>query len=76
MTPRRQLWSFRPADQRLRKPEYPGVETRQSKYKHKLNREALRSLQVWVMQYHTSWGSNEETLENYAEYLGRSKNKK
>ena len=34
-----------------------------------LNREALRSLQDWVMQYHTYWGSEEETLENYAQYL-------
>ena len=35
-----------------------------------LNREALRSLQEWLMQYHTYWGSEEETLENYARYLG------
>jgi len=36
-----------------------------------LNRESLRGLQDWLMQYHTYWGSNEETLENYAQYLGR-----
>jgi len=36
-----------------------------------LNRESLRGLQDWLMQYHTYWGSNEETLENYAQYLSR-----
>ena len=36
-----------------------------------LNRESLRGLQDWLMQYHTYWGSNEETLENYAQYLNR-----
>ena len=36
-----------------------------------LNRESLRGLQDWLMQYHTYWGSNEESLENYAQYLGR-----
>ena len=36
-----------------------------------LNRKSLRGLQEWVNQYHTYWGSDEETLENYAEYLGR-----
>jgi len=36
-----------------------------------LNRESLRVLQDWLMQFHTYWGSNEETLENYAQYLGR-----
>ena len=40
------------------------------------NRESLRGLQDWLMQYHTYWGSNEETLENYAQYLGREKTKK
>jgi DNA-binding transcriptional ArsR family regulator len=42
-----------------------------------LNRESLSCLQDWLMQYHTYWGSNEETLENYAQYLGReyTKNK-
>ena len=35
-----------------------------------LKRDSLRSLQDWLMQYHTYWGSNEETLENYAQYLG------
>ena len=36
-----------------------------------LNRESLRGLQDWVMHYHTYRGSNEETLENYAQYLGK-----
>ncbi|MBN4081235.1 winged helix-turn-helix transcriptional regulator [Caldithrix abyssi] len=36
-----------------------------------LNRESLRGNQDWLMQFHTYWGSEEETLENYAQYLGR-----
>ncbi len=36
-----------------------------------LNRAALRGLQDWVMQYHTYWGNDEATLENYAHYLRR-----
>ena len=40
-----------------------------------LNRESLRGLQDWLMQYHTYWGSNEETLENYAQYLSRENQK-
>ena len=36
-----------------------------------LNRNSLRGLQDWLNQYHTYWGSNEETLENYAQYLGK-----
>lgn len=40
-----------------------------------LNRESLRGLQDWLMQYHTYWGSNEETLENYAQYLSRKNQK-
>jgi len=35
-----------------------------------LNRESLRGLQDWLMQFHTYWGSDKETLENYARYLG------
>ena len=41
-----------------------------------LNRESLRGLQDWLVQFRTYWGSNEETLENYAQYLGRDKTKK
>ncbi len=36
-----------------------------------LNRKSLRGLQDWLLQYHTYWGSDEETLENYARYLSR-----
>ncbi len=36
-----------------------------------LKRESLRGLQDWLSQYHAYWGSDEETLENYAQYLGR-----
>jgi DNA-binding transcriptional ArsR family regulator len=41
-----------------------------------LNRQSLRGLQDWVMQYHTYWGSDEATLENYAQYLGVDHTKK
>jgi DNA-binding transcriptional ArsR family regulator len=41
-----------------------------------LNRASLRVLQDWLMQYHAYWGSDEETLENYAQYVGREKGKK
>ena len=34
-----------------------------------LNRKSLRGLQDWLLQYHPYWGSDEETLENYAQYL-------
>ena len=36
-----------------------------------LSRGPLRDLQTWINQYHTYWGSDEETLENYVHYLGR-----
>ena len=36
-----------------------------------LNRQSLCVLQDWVAQYHPYWGSDQETLENYAHYLGR-----
>lgn len=35
-----------------------------------LKRESLSDLQDWLMQFHTYWGSEEETLENYAQWLG------
>lgn len=38
-----------------------------------LNRESLRGLQDWLMQYHPYWGNDEESLENYAEYLKKKK---
>jgi DNA-binding transcriptional ArsR family regulator len=36
-----------------------------------LNRESIGDLQDWLMQFHTYWGSNKESLENYAQYLGK-----
>lgn len=41
-----------------------------------LNRQSLRSLQQWLMQYQTHWGSGSETLENYAQYLKQTKSRK
>lgn len=41
-----------------------------------LNRESLRVLQDWLMQYHPYWGTNEESLENYAHYLSREKSER
>lgn len=41
-----------------------------------LNRESLRGLQDWLMQYDTYWGSNKETLENYAQYLEKENKKR
>lgn len=40
-----------------------------------LNRESLRGLQDWLMQYHTYSGNNEETLDNYAENSAGKKTK-
>lgn len=36
-----------------------------------INRDSLGGVQEWLSQFHTYWGSNEETLENYAQYLSR-----
>jgi DNA-binding transcriptional ArsR family regulator len=41
-----------------------------------LNRDSLHGVQDWVMQYHTYWGNDEATLENYAQYLGVDQTKK
>jgi DNA-binding transcriptional ArsR family regulator len=41
-----------------------------------LKRESLRALQDWLMQYHTYWGSDKETLKNYANYLKDKKSMK
>src|SRR5882724_110538 len=38
-----------------------------------LNKKSLRGLQDWLIQYHTYWGSDEETLENYSGYLEKVK---
>lgn len=34
-----------------------------------LERGPLRRLQAWADQFHPWWGTEEESLENYAEYL-------
>lgn len=36
-----------------------------------LNRDSLSALQQWLMQYHTYWGENSETLENYSQFLNK-----
>jgi DNA-binding transcriptional ArsR family regulator len=36
-----------------------------------LNKDSLYSLQKWLMQYHTYWGSNDATLENYTQYVSK-----
>lgn len=30
-----------------------------------LNKKTFRTLQRWIIQYHTEWGNDEESLENY-----------
>ena len=39
-----------------------------------LNKATLSKLQGWLMQYHTYWGNQEETLENYVAGIERSDN--
>lgn len=34
-----------------------------------INRQALQSLQAWLMQYQPYWGNDKETLENYEQFL-------
>jgi DNA-binding transcriptional ArsR family regulator len=41
-----------------------------------INRQALRGLQEWLMQYQPYWGNDKETLENYEEYLKGGEKKK
>ena len=36
-----------------------------------LERAPLVGLQGWIDQFHPWWGTEAETLENYAEYLGK-----
>ena len=36
-----------------------------------LDRSAMRGLQQWLAQFHTYWGSEEQTLANYTDYLDR-----
>ena len=35
-----------------------------------LDRSSLRGLQDWLAQYHAYWGSERETLGNYARFVG------
>ena len=41
-----------------------------------LNRTSIRFLQEWLTQYHTYWGSDGETLENYTTFLMKTKTRK
>ena len=34
-----------------------------------LERASLRALQYWLAEFHAYWGTGEETLENYANYI-------
>ncbi len=36
-----------------------------------LEREPLKLLQEWIDRFHPWWGTDEESLENYAEYLSK-----
>jgi DNA-binding transcriptional ArsR family regulator len=36
-----------------------------------LDRHSMRSLQQWLAQFHTYWGSEDESLANYADHLTR-----
>lgn len=40
-----------------------------------LNKQKLLKVQNWLMQYHTYWGNDKETFENYANYLSNKKTK-
>ena len=41
-----------------------------------LNKATLKVLQDWLAQYHTHWGNQEETLENYVAGIKGSKGSK
>jgi hypothetical protein len=36
-----------------------------------LDRGAMRGLQQWLAQFHTYWGSEDQTLANYTDHLNR-----
>jgi len=40
-----------------------------------LDRRGLDALRTWSAQYHTYWGSNHETLDNYVASLAQESNK-
>jgi DNA-binding transcriptional ArsR family regulator len=41
-----------------------------------LRREPLRRLQTWVDQFHPEWGTDEESLDSYADHLDRQRTPK
>lgn len=41
-----------------------------------LNRKTLLSLQNWLMEFQAHWGTDRESLTNYAEFLSEKKIKK
>jgi len=41
-----------------------------------LNKQTLRKLQDWLMQYHAYWGNDNDTFENYVDYLTNEKRTK
>jgi len=53
--------------------EHAGVVTRRKLGRTNvltLDRSSLRGLQNWLAQYHAYWGSERETLDNYARFVG------
>lgn len=40
-----------------------------------INRQALIGLQNWLAQYQAYWGTDEETLENYTQYVAKKETK-
>ncbi len=41
-----------------------------------LSKKGLRGLQDWLMRFQTHWGNDQETLENYNNYLTKDSNTK
>lgn len=41
-----------------------------------LNKKTVLKLQEWLMQYHAYWGNNNDSFENYTEYLSKETKKK
>lgn len=41
-----------------------------------LNKKTVLKLQEWLMQYHAYWGNNNDSFENYTEYLSKESNTK
>lgn len=38
-----------------------------------INRRGLKQVQIWINQFHTDWGNDQESLENYIANLGKKK---